>query len=107
MDILDNIIFATLNRNLTGQPGQPGRQIMSDYLLNPVGAPIGPNPQLTTPGVVNMYNYTLTEKMNYCSCDDAAYIEKGILRHWSDIDAQDTYPHPAVPPANQFSSFVF
>lgn len=102
MDILDNIIFATYNRFLTGL-----RPIVSDYIANPAIAPI---PGILNPGppapLVPQFGYPVFDKLNYCAFDDVSLLEKGILRHWYDVDNQDVYPNPLAPLSGQFSSFV-
>lgn len=100
MDILDNIIFATFNRQLTGP-----RNIQSDYIPNPV---IAAAPTLSNPPapIVPVYNYDTFDKMNFCAFNDIGLIETGITRHWYDVDNQDVYPSITASPAQQYSSFV-
>jgi hypothetical protein len=104
MDIIDNVMFATFFSPLTG-----GRTIESDYIPN---VPPFPFPGLSNPGppapLVPVFNYPVTNKFDFCVSDDATYIEKGILRHWYDVDNRSIYLGPAVSaPQPQYSSFQF
>ena len=82
MDILDNIIFASYNRTLTGN-----RTIQGDY----VDKPAEPTPVLTNAGAAAIWSYPVFEKLNFCAVEDPGLLERGIIRHWYDVDAQDTY----------------
>ncbi|OQP44818.1 hypothetical protein A4H97_10680 [Niastella yeongjuensis] len=99
MDILDNIMFASFFRQLTGS-----RPIESDYIANPATFPLPVISNPATP-LVPVYNYTLGNKLGYCIVDDPQFIEKGILRHWFDVNEKAIYAGPGSTP--QYSSFLY
>ncbi len=98
MDILDNVMYATFNSPLVG-----GNNIESDYFPNIVW----PGPLLTNPGppppIIPVYSYSLPSKFNYCTSEDPRYIERGLERHWYDVDNQAIYNTGGT----QFSSFQY
>jgi hypothetical protein len=98
MDIIDNVIFAAYNRQLTG-----GRTIQGDFVANPP-API---PVLTNPGSpAPIWNYQVFDKLNFCTVEDPGFLETAIIRHWYDVDDQDIYEQTIINPIDQLSSFV-
>jgi hypothetical protein len=98
MDILDNIIFASYNRTLTG-----ARTIQGDYINNPPS----PTPVLTNgTSPAATWSYQVFDKLNFCAVEDPGLLERGIIRHWYDVDAQDIYELPVAAPVDQLSSFV-
>ena len=91
MDIIDNIIYAAyvspLQQTFAAalpQPIQPApiNRIISEYIPAFVSPPV--------PAVAGG-NYTLPEKMDFCSYEDPEFIEKAVNRHWYDIDNQSNY----------------
>ncbi len=103
MDILDNIMYATYNSNLAN-----GTQIQSDYIPNNYNIPLGQNlipvPALLNPGLpAPMFTYPILNKLNFCAAEDPRFIERGVERHWYDVDNQSIYQAGA----NQFSSFQY
>lgn len=90
MDIIDNIIFANLHSRL-----QTGNVIASEFL--PVYAPAALAPTLT-PGPVNVWNYALADKMDYCAYQDPSVVEKSVLKHWYDVNARMCYDFDATIP---------
>jgi hypothetical protein len=88
MDIIDNIIYANLAVPLTTGP------IQSDYLpmfgLGVTGPPATTNPAAPAP----VYNFSIVDKINFCAYEDPAVIERSVLRHWYDVDAQAIYLGP-------------
>lgn len=103
MDILDNVMFAAINR--TRENGQGA--ITSDFvtLVTPP-FPGWPNPVISNPGaLVPLFTYPLTGKLNFLAFDDPRYIEKAIERHWYDVDAQGIYTAAGGVP--EYSSFFY
>jgi hypothetical protein len=99
MDILDNIIYASYNRTLTGP-----RPIQGDYIPNQNPPPV---PVLSNAGSpAPIWNYPVFDKLNFCAWEDPGLLERGIIRHWYDVDAQDIYMHPPITLTDQLSSFV-
>lgn len=87
MDILDNIIFANLNRPLTGnRPIQSDfvHQAFADYLSNP-GFILNRDP------VTSEWNYLNQNKMFYTSFADLEIIKTSSVQHWNNIDAGNIY----------------
>ncbi len=94
MDILDNLIYASLNSQVfsgTPLPGTtPTQNIFSDYI-----------PRFTvqvanTPRNVGLTNdpvfvYDGVDRMNFCAYPDPDIIETSILRHWHDVNNQVCY----------------
>ena len=98
MDIIDNVIFAAYNRQLTG-----GRTIEGDYVANPPA----PTPVLANPGSpAPIWNYQVFDKLNFCTVEDPGFLETAIIRHWYDVDNQDIYEQTIINPLDQLSSFV-
>lgn len=98
MDIIDNVIFAAYNRQLTG-----GRTIEGDFVANPPA----PTPVLTNPGSpAPIWNYQVFDKLNFCTVEDPGFLETAIIRHWYDVDNQDIYEQTIINPIDQLSSFV-
>ena len=101
MDILDNVMFASFFRQLTG-----GRVIESDYIPNPGTFPLPVVSNPATP-LVPVYNYSLGNKLGYSILDDPQFIEKGILRHWFDVNDAAIYVGPPSQGFPQYSSFKY
>lgn len=93
MDILDNIIYATYHSPLNG-----GNFITSDYMNLPATPPALTNPGPPAPPVT-IYSYDLVNKLNYCALRDVKVIERGIAKHWYDVNDRLKY--------SNFSSFEF
>lgn len=101
MDILDNLIYATMASPMLpvirqGYPADP--RAVSDYI-----------PPFTTSGAefdpINVgsayapvFSYSVAQKMDYCAYEDAAAIETAILRHWYDVNDQVNYDSNGVTP---------
>ena len=93
MDILDNIIYATYHSPLNG-----GNFITSDYMNLPATTPVQINSGPPAPPVA-IYSYDLVNKINYCALRDVKVLERGISKHWYDINDRLQYAN--------FSSFEF
>ena len=98
MDIIDNLIYAAYVSPLQQtfpaalpQPAQPPARdrIVSNY-IPAFAAPVMPN--------VTGGTYTLAEKTDFCSYNDADVIESAIGRHWYDIDARANYDTNGITP---------
>jgi hypothetical protein len=74
MDALDNLIYATLRRPLTGP-----RPIQSDYVATPAGYGVINNPP---------YYFDNVDKMSFVCWDDIDVIERSLNQHWYDISRQ-------------------
>jgi len=86
MDALDNIIFATLQSTL-----QDGTHITSDFIkMDPFNG-IKPGTQPVVGQFNKTFNFSIPDKITYASFPDPAIIEKGIFRHWYDVDAGAIY----------------
>ena len=87
MDILDNIIFANLNRPLTGN-----RPIQSDY-IQPAFAAYLANPGfvLSLDPATAEWNYINDNKMFYSSFNDIDIIQHSAIQHLYNINNSDRY----------------
>lgn len=99
MDIIDNVIFAAYNRQLTG-----GRTINGDYVEKPLPAPVPVLSSGTSPAAI--WNYQIFDKLNFCAVEDPGVLETAIIRHWHDVDNQDIYDQVIGGANQQLSSFV-
>ncbi len=101
MDILDNILFANLNRPLTGP-----RPIQSDFMQPAFNA------YLANPGfILNLdpftgeWNYNNDNKMFYSSFDDIDIIQLSSVQHWHNINNSDQYIDPiTLTPLSSFAN---
>jgi hypothetical protein len=113
MDILDNLLYATVASALQPAPvqGYPANpRIISDYIpAFPGGALF--NPINVGSAAAPVFTYSVAQKMTYCAYDDPASVESAILRHWYDINAQVNYdsngvrPFGSVPTGMRYASF--
>jgi hypothetical protein len=86
MDAIDNLIFATLQ-----SPLQTGGNIVSDYVPMAPFAPFVPV-NVTPVGAANpVFSFSVAHKLTYASFPDYSIIERGITRHWHDVDAAGIY----------------
>lgn len=99
MDIIDNVIFAAYNRQLTGS-----RIIDGDYVEKPLPAPVPVLSSGTSPAAI--WNYQIFDKLNFCTVEDPGVLETAIIRHWHDVDNQDIYEQIVGGTNQQLSSFV-
>ena len=54
------------------------------------------------------FTLVIPEKLKYCISPDVTYLEKGIQRHWFDVDGKLTYLGPVNPaPQPQYSTFLY
>src|SRR5690349_2878260 len=86
MDALDNIMVATLKRKL-----QDGTLITSDYLPMDPFFPFKPSIQPMPNQSNKTYAFPMDQKIFYTSFQDPSIIEKGMLRHWYDVDSKQQY----------------
>ncbi len=107
MDIIDNLIYTTLNAGAAGViPGT--RPITSDYIVDYSLLPPGG----TVPILGPPFSYDFSDRMRFCAFDDPQVIERAMLLHWHDVRSQFNYdtngvqaPRAAVAGANRFSTF--
>lgn len=98
MDILDNIMYATFFRKLTNN-----QLIESDFVPNATSFPHPVKASATPPPYVTVYSYAIPDKLKYCTYPDPAYVEKGIQRHWFDVDAKQIYADAS----GNYSNFLY
>jgi hypothetical protein len=92
MDILDNLIYATLASPLepvaaAAIPADP--RIISEYIAPFTPAPLIPVNVGTSAAPV--FSYPDSDKMDFCAYPDTGPIESSVQRHWYDIDDQVNY----------------
>src|SRR4051812_12381038 len=100
MDILDNLLYATVASALQpaptqGYPASP--RVISDYI------PAFPTVPLFKPinvgsSAAPIFTYSVAQKMTYSAYEDPATIESAILRHWYDVNDQSNYDSNGVKP---------
>lgn len=105
MDILDNLVYATLASALQpvtaqGYPAKP--RIISDYIA-PFASGGLFKPLNVGSAAAPVFTYSMAQKMSYCAYEDPASIESAILRHWYDVNAQVNYDSNGV---TNFGSFA-
>jgi hypothetical protein len=119
MDILDNLMYASYISGTQpamplGFPPQPAQgapvdRIISDYL--PAFPALAAPPNVGS-AAAPVFSYGNADKLDFCTYDDSLSVERAIVRHWFDIDAQVNYDAagltgPGVPPAgDRYSSFI-
>lgn len=119
MDIIDNLMYATYVSGVqpdmpVGFPPQPPQgpalnRIVSDYV--PAFPAVGLPPNVGSPADP-VFSYGIADKMDFCAYEDSIVIERSILRHWYDVDAQVNYDSVGVTPmgpvgvgVDRYSSF--
>jgi hypothetical protein len=98
MDILDNLIYATMASAMQpvvtqGYPANP--RVISDY-ISPFTTGFKPINVGST--IAPVFSYSVAQKMDYCAYEDAAAVETAILRHWYDVNSQVNYDSNGVTP---------
>ena len=97
MDAIDNLMFATLQSQLT-----TGNLISSSYLSLPAAfgtfAPVGTTAGGTAPTI---FNFDVDDKFAYTSFFDHCVIEESIRKHWYDVNG-NILAGGVLPPGGNF-----
>lgn len=106
MDIIDNLLYATVNSPLQPPPAKIISKFISPFttLSGPINKGEGDAP---------VFEYPLDQKINLCSYQDPEVLETAIQRHWYDVNAKFNYdtsgPNTSATPAGtdqRFTSFA-
>ena len=88
MDIIDNLLYATVNSPLQPPPAKIISKFISPFttLSGPINKGEGDAP---------VFEYPLDQKINLCSYQDPEVLETAIQRHWYDVMLRqlDTFPY--------------